>query len=446
MRYILVFIAAISATVALRAQSPALERLVAEGKAANSVLRQEQIQLQRSMAALDEARSMFWPLLSFNANYTRAGGGRSIQLPVGDLLNPVYQTLNQLTGSSQFPQIENVSENFLPNNFHETRFRLIQPILNNELYFNYQAKKRLVTLQEAQKQAYEETLTRDIKVAYYQYLQSEEAVRIYAESRRLLEDILQLNQRLYANQKVSRDALYAAEYELAKLDGESAAATERRQMARAYVNFLVNRKLETPIERDSISGNSQPALLSDSLAWYNRAELRQLDAARDVAGQAFEMQRYASLPKLNLAAEGGFQGFGYTFDDGQDYWLMQLSLSWDLFHGFQRRAKMEQARLDIQSIDARRNQIESQLKLQLQQSLYALETATAALESAEAALRFARQQYQSLKSRYDQQQAPAIELHAARQNLSAAALSLNIARHTLLIRYAELAYAAGIAE
>lgn len=70
---------------------------------------------------------------------------------MGDLLNPVYATLNQLTGTSSFPQIANVNEQFLPNNFHETKLRVIQPLFNPEIYFNYKAQKELTTVQQAQK-------------------------------------------------------------------------------------------------------------------------------------------------------------------------------------------------------------------------------------------------------------------------------------------------------
>jgi outer membrane protein len=41
-------------------------------------------------------------------------GGRFFNIPVGDLLNPVYSTLNAITQLELFPQIENVNQNFFP--------------------------------------------------------------------------------------------------------------------------------------------------------------------------------------------------------------------------------------------------------------------------------------------------------------------------------------------
>ena len=56
-----------------------------------------------------------------------AAGGRAIDFPIGDLLNPVYSTLNALTQTNQFPQVENESITFLPHNFQETK------IVNEEI-------------------------------------------------------------------------------------------------------------------------------------------------------------------------------------------------------------------------------------------------------------------------------------------------------------------------
>jgi len=66
------------------------------------------------MNGLEVARSMFLPNITFDLTYSHADGGRSIDLPIGDMLNPVYATLNQLTNSPNFPQIQNEQINFLP--------------------------------------------------------------------------------------------------------------------------------------------------------------------------------------------------------------------------------------------------------------------------------------------------------------------------------------------
>jgi outer membrane protein TolC len=73
---------------AARAQADAdlLDRYVRTALAQNLALQQEELDLATSLQALDEARGLFYPSLRLEARYTRSGGGRTLEFPVGDLL------------------------------------------------------------------------------------------------------------------------------------------------------------------------------------------------------------------------------------------------------------------------------------------------------------------------------------------------------------------------
>ena len=101
--------------MAARAQTPSatLDAYVAEGLQSNLALKGQNLSLEKSLRVLDEAKGLFLPTLDLNARYSLAAGGRTIEFPVGDLLNPVYGTLNQMTGSDRFPTLQNVNTPFL---------------------------------------------------------------------------------------------------------------------------------------------------------------------------------------------------------------------------------------------------------------------------------------------------------------------------------------------
>ncbi|MDA3821206.1 MAG: hypothetical protein PF450_01150, partial [Bacteroidales bacterium] len=82
-------------------QNPILEEYLKVGLESNKTLKQRQLDYTKSLFALKEAKGMFFPDVNLNARYTIADGGRVISFPVGDLLNPVYNTLNLLTMSNQ---------------------------------------------------------------------------------------------------------------------------------------------------------------------------------------------------------------------------------------------------------------------------------------------------------------------------------------------------------
>ncbi len=106
-------------------QESILESYIHEGFANNLALKQKQLNYNRSLQVLNQAKALFFPDLGFSARFTVADGGRSIDFPIGDLLNPVYSTLNQLTHSQQFPQVENQQVYFIRPTEQETKFSLL---------------------------------------------------------------------------------------------------------------------------------------------------------------------------------------------------------------------------------------------------------------------------------------------------------------------------------
>src|SRR5688572_5311755 len=113
-----------------------LDDYIKEGLERNLVLQQKNISLTQAQQSLQIAKSYFLPSISLLADYTSGEGGRSISIPVGDLLNPVYTSLNEMTQSDVFPQVENVEQNFFPKNFYDARVRTSVPLVNTDLYLN----------------------------------------------------------------------------------------------------------------------------------------------------------------------------------------------------------------------------------------------------------------------------------------------------------------------
>jgi outer membrane protein TolC len=117
-RAIIWLVSGIPALTSAQVSSQILENYIQTGLSHNLALQQQQIDWQRSLEAVRQAKSLFYPVAQFNATYTRAAGGRRIDFPIGDLLNPVHSTLNQLTQSNQFPVLANQQIQFLPDDFH----------------------------------------------------------------------------------------------------------------------------------------------------------------------------------------------------------------------------------------------------------------------------------------------------------------------------------------
>jgi outer membrane protein TolC len=96
----------------------------------NETIKQQQFLLTKSLYALKETRSLFLPSVGFNGTYSLADGGRTVDIPVGDLVNSVYKTLNQLTGTNNFPQLQNQSILLNPD-CNTGNDKLISPSIEN---------------------------------------------------------------------------------------------------------------------------------------------------------------------------------------------------------------------------------------------------------------------------------------------------------------------------
>lgn len=420
-----------------------LQRYLELGIQSNLQLKQEKLLYEKSVQNLGAARALFMPQVSFKADYTMADGGRKILFPVGDLLNPVYSTLNQLTDSQNFPQVQNESIQFLPNHFHDTKFRVIQPLFNPDIYFNYKAQKELISVQEAQKSAYENELKYAIAAGYYQYLQAEGALKVLVQTKRILKELVKVNQTLVANQKATRDVVLSAEYELSKVEQQEAEAAKNRETAKAYFNFLLNRDLATAIESDStlLAHSLEPLPLDDlkSVAQDKRQELRQAQSGLLATASLVNLSRNtALLPKLNVVGDIGYQGFEYKFDNDQQYWLVQFSLNWDLFKGGERRARTQQARIDYQVAENKMEQLKKQIELQVIQAYHEREAARQSLATAQNGSKSADKNFQIVRSKYNEGQALLIEFLDAQNKMTSAQLMQSIRLFDLLRAEAQL--------
>ena len=165
-----------------------LEQYINSALSSNETIRQQEFFLDKSLWALKEAKSLFLPNVALNGTYTLAGGGRTVDIPVGDLINPVYKTLNQLTASNSFPQIQNRSILLNPNNFYDVKLHTTYPVINAEIAYNKKIKSQQYDLQKIETDIYKRELVKEIKIAYYNYLQATTAISVYENALALVKE------------------------------------------------------------------------------------------------------------------------------------------------------------------------------------------------------------------------------------------------------------------
>ncbi|GAB4035807.1 TolC family protein [Spirosoma gilvum] len=440
----------ISAQPAPSGMSPILENYIREGMTNNLALRQESLEISRITESLNQARSLFYPRVAFNPTYSLAAGGRRLEFPVGDLLNPAYKTLNQIIGADRFPtNIENVNQLLAPNNFHDTKLTISYAIFNTDIQYNYLIQKQLVSAQEARKRVVENELRYNITTAYYQYLQTLDAIRIYENSNKVLNELARLNEKLIANNVATKEVLTSARYEISKIDQQLAVAQKNRETARAYFNFLLNRELTAAIDVDSSLTKILPESkenLNDlqQTALRGRQELAQLNGSLDAARTAVKLnEANAKIPNVYIGGNTGFQGFGYTFQN-QAYLVAQVGLQWDLFKGYEKRSKIQQAKIQTDALQTKLAEVQRQIQLQVLQAYYDLTAATESLTATQSGMLNADQTFRVIDSKYRNGQSLLIEYLRYQNDRQTAQLQHSLARMDVLVKRAALDRAVAI--
>jgi len=413
-----------------------LEQYIRTGLSSNETIRQQQFLLDKSLWALKEAKSLFLPNVEFNGAYTLAGGGRTVDIPVGDLMNPVYKTLNQLTGTNNFPQVQNQSVLLNPNNFYDVKLHTTYPVINAEIAYNKKIRSQQYDLQKIETDIYKRELVKEIKIAYYNYLQATTAIGIYENALALVKENERINTSLFNNQKVNRTAVVRSNNEVTKITAQLNTAIKNRDNARDFFNFLINQPLTTPILIDSIV--SIPDAHVADTAVNKREELLKLNTAAAINKNLIGLANSYKIPKLNSFLDLGSQAFDFKVNDKSPYYFFGISLGWDIFSGGKNKYKVKQAEADAKVIASQTSNTEQQLRLQVSVASNEFNAALVNYNAAVSQAASSEKYYKDELRLYKEGIALYIELLDAQNQLVSAQLQANISLYDTLIKQAEI--------
>lgn len=431
--YLLIITVMLAGWNGLQAQSAGIvEEYVQLGLANNLSLKARQLDIEKSILAVRQAKALFYPTVNFEANYTLAAGGRKIDFPIGDLLNPAYSTLNALTGTNNFPVLENQQIQFLPNNFQETKLTFAYPVYNTDLRYNRQIKELLTLNAEAQKAVYEQELAYQIRLAYLQYMQAVEAEKIWNNAQKVQQELRRFNESLVKNNVATRDIIAETDYEISQTEQQIFDLNSKQNTARAYVNFLLNRGFQEEIKADTaFTAQMIPNYdLEQSIqtALGRRREFNLLNSGKSIANTVVDMnQANKKRPDFYLGGETGFQGFGYKPGE-QAYILARVGMTYNLYDGGVQKNKIQEARIEVDKMDNQIAQVQQQISMQVTDRFNALQSAKNAILSAEKGQKAAEEAFRIINNKYKAGQVLYLEWSNAQNRVTTAQLQTALSR------------------
>lgn len=376
----------------------------------NLALQQKEYSYQKSLEALKEAKRMFLPTVSFNASFTVAEGGRMVEIPFGDMMNPIYNNLNQINSmqnpqAPQYPEIENMEMSFVRSPEQETKLVASMPVFNAAIIQNNKIRKGLAEVEKISVDIYKRELVKEVKEAYVKYLKAEQVHKLYRNTLIIVEQNLKDRQSLFSNDKITIDEVYAAKAQVKQVEKDFSEANKNRMTASAWFNFLLNRSFDAAIE----TGASQPDITSvyhlDELknaSVANREEFSQLEKYIEIQENTVKLEKGAALPSVSAFGQYGFQGTDYSFNNESDMAVAGLSMKWNLFTSGQRKSKIQQAQIDCQILESRKLEVKNQLQLEVINAYYSIQTAIEGVALANQELENYQKTYSFVEKKYQQ--------------------------------------------
>jgi outer membrane protein TolC len=428
----------------LSAQKPGLlDALVSEALRNNPVLARERAAERRSEAELRDARGLQLPALTFDGRYSEQDG----TLNLGDFVNPAYATLNQLTGSQQFPTNLDIT---LPLR-HESRLRLVQPVFNEAIRRNRSVSQYRYEGQRWETRTEARRLAAQVQAAFLEASAARSAVAIWESSLELVRENERVAERLVAASQATPDVVFRARAERSEVEQSLAEARDGARAAGRVLNRLLGRPLETPVEplpADSLLG-LELAMPEDSVvasALSRREELRQVDAGVRAAGAAVGLATSSLLPSLSVALDYGWQGRDVEFNRQTDFMVASLVFSWNVFDGGRTLAARQRAQAEAERARFARRDVEDAVRLDVRQAWDAARVAQGAIGTAEARVAAARRSFELVRRKYEEGVASQIEFVDARSSLTRAELNRVLTIYRWGIRWVDLERAAALRE
>lgn len=283
---------------------------------------------------------------------------------------------------------------------------------------------------------------------------------VYYELARLSENIDVLEQTLQISRERKTRAEYQFDYgqvnKLAVLNAQVdvnndsinlVQARQQLENTKRDLNVLLNRDVqETRYEVDttvSFLSRLEIDVLLDK-AWENNVRLLQSRSAISIQDYNVRISKSRLLPSVGLTGSYGWnrnESAASAFFPGSTTTGSGLSaglnLSWDLFDGGSNRVQIQNAKIRIQNAQLLKQQIELEVKRDIQNALGTYENKLFILDAQEENVRTNLNNFDRTEEQYRLGQVTSIEFRQAQINLLNARTNLNLAKYDA--KLAELA-------
>ena len=251
---------------------------------------------------------------------------------------------------------------------------LNQLIFDGSYLVGLQSAKTYLKISEQAKEKTELSIRESVINAYGNVLVAEKSISILESNLKILNKNLKDTQKIYENGLNEEEDVEQIQITLANVKSQLNKTRRLRNIGYKMLNLSIGRPIKEPLYLSDnldtlIEKNITLSLLSKDFDLENHIDFKIAENDREGKRLLMQLEKSKALPSLSAFVNFGYAGNANSFDflNRSQKWfdssLLGVSLKIPIFSSFQRRAKTQQAKIELENSDIQITQIKEQLTL-----------------------------------------------------------------------------------
>lgn len=325
-------------------------------------------------------------------------------------------------------------------------FNMSLPIIAPALWKNIQLSQIDLEQTVESARASRISLVNQVEKAYYNILNAEDSYKVLLMSY----DNAKLNAQTY-NDKfkqglVSEYDVLRSEVQVRNLEPGLLQAENGLRLAKLQLAVLLGLDARVKIETETKLSDYEELLYKDAFeldtSLQHNTDLKQMDIQAKLLKKSLQVQQMSYYPTLSATANYTWMSMNDDFKFSQYRWTpystVGIALSIPLFQGGTRYFKEKQAKIGIEQLQYQRDDLERNLRMQVQAARDNIEKSVKQVASNKEGVRQAEKAYVIMRKSFEIGSATFVELNDADLALTNSKLAYNQAIYDYLTAKAEL--------
>jgi len=393
--------------------------------------------IQKAEEQINEAYSNAYPSVAFSGQYTRNFKLPVLFIPPNNAFNPTSQTLVMEMGAD---------------NNYALGISVSQVIYSQKVNTAIKIAAEYADFSKTGSKATKQQVTLAVKKAFYGILLMKEMVKVSKEGFEVAKANYDNISSLYKQGVESEYNYLRAEVQLANTQPQLIQAENSFEMSKNGLKNLMAVDIKKPIEvqGEFVFQDVPDAFMDDSEqdATAKSALVTQLKIQESLLDKNITIERSEYYPTLALFGQYQWQAQDNTFKFGNYEWAKTLSaglqLSYPIFDGFKRNARVEQAIIDKEKVILSRKKLEDGLKIQITQARMQMAEAKKRVAAQQKSIEQAEKALKIAQSRFKNGVGTQLELIDTQAALTSAQTNYAQAIYDFLIAKSDWEYAASV--